>query len=278
MSRHDSPLSRRALLGGAAALGASLPLSALAAETPSAAPAPAPARRTFVLVHGSWHGGWCWRKLVPLLRQAGHDVFAPSLSGLGEHSHRLTRDVTLSTHVQDVVELLQFEDLKDVILVGHSYAGMVITGVADKAAERLSQLVYLDAFVPQPGQTVFDNMSPKIRDGWRQVAKKSGEGWWVPPLLDAKAMGVSDPADAAWVDARLRRMPIAPFEQPLKFNEAKVAKLKRSYLRCTGFPGFATLAPRLREGGWDVEELASGHDAMLAAPAELAQALLKRAA
>lgn len=272
----DASLTRRTLLGGVAALGAALPLSARA-ESPSPAPATNAVRRTFVLVHGSWHGGWCWRKVVPLLRQAGHDVYAPSLAGLGERSHRLTRDVNLATHVRDVVELLQFEDLRDVILVGHSYAGMVITGVADQAAERLSQLVYLDAFVPESGQSGFDNMSPKIRESWRNHATKTGEGWWVKPLLDAKAMGVTDAADAAWVDSRLRRMPIATFEQPLKFSEPKLAKLTRSYIRCSGFSGFGPTAKRVRERGWDVQELACGHDAMVAAPAELARALLTRA-
>lgn len=277
MSGDDSTLTRRGLLGGAVALGASLPLAARA-EPVSPTPAASPKRRTFVLVHGSWHGGWCWRKVVPLLRQAGHEVFAPSLSGLGERSHRLTRDVSLATHIHDVAELLQFEDLRDVILVGHSYAGMVITGVADKAAERLSQLVYLDAFVPESGQSGFDNMSPKIRESWRNHAAKGGEGWWVRPLLDAKAMGITDPADAAWVDARLRRMPIATFEQPVTFSEARLTKLARSYIWCSGFGGFGPTAKRVRERGWDVQELACGHDAMVAAPAELARALLTRAA
>lgn len=273
MSGDDSVLTRRDVLGAAAALGASLPSSARAE-----APAPArPTGRTFVLVHGSWHGGWCWRKLVPLLRGAGHAVYAPSLSGLGEHSHRLTRDVNLATHIQDVVELLHFEDLRDVILVGHSYAGMVITGAADRASERLSRLVYLDAFVPEPGQTGFDNMSPKNRESWRNHAAKTGEGWWVRPLLDAKALGVTDAADAAWLEHRLRPMPIATYEQPVHYSEARLAKLTRSYLRCTGFGGFGPTAKRVRERGWDVAELACGHDAMVAAPEALAQALLTRA-
>ena len=215
--------------------------------------------------------------MAPLLREAGHAVYTPSLSGLGEHSHRLTRDVDLATHVKDVVELLQFEDLRDVTLVGHSYAGLVITGVADQAAERLAGLVYLDAFVPEPGQTGFDNMSPRIRDSWRHHAAKTGEGWWVRPLLDAKALGVTDAAEAAWVDQRLRRMPLATFEQPVRFSEARLAKLARRYIWCSGFAGFGPTAKRVRERGWEVTELACGHDAMLAAPAELARALLTRA-
>ncbi|XXF77202.1 alpha/beta fold hydrolase [Myxococcaceae bacterium GXIMD 01537] len=269
----DARLSRRELLGGAVALGAALPAAG------AGSPAPARrARRTFVLVHGSWHGGWCWRKVVPLLREAGHDVFAPTLSGLGDRAHTLTRDVGLSTHIQDVVELLHFDDLRDVILVGHSYAGMVISGVAGQVAERLSRLVYLDAFVPTPGQSGFDNMSPRIRQSWRNRAAKDGEGWWVPPFMDAKALGVTDPADAAWVDQRLRRMPIATFEQPVRFSEEKLAGLARTYLRCAGFGGFGPTAERLRAKGWDVRDLPCGHDAMLAAPVELSQALLALAA
>src|SRR5690349_6349785 len=111
---------------------------------------------TFVLVHGAWHGGWCWRKLSPLLAAQGHEVFAPTLTGLGERSHLAGPEVGLAVHVQDVASLLEFEDLREVILVGHSYGGMVLAGVAGRAAERLSQLVYLDAYVPRHGQSMVD--------------------------------------------------------------------------------------------------------------------------
>lgn len=275
------PLSSRREVLRAALLGAALPAaSALAGEvktSPSAGPAPAaPASggRTFVLVHGAWHGGWCWRKLAPLLRQAGHAVYTPTLTGVGERAHLLTREVGLATHVEDVTQLLPFEDLRDVILVGHSYAGVVVSGAASAAAERIRHVVYLDAYVPKGGTSVFDNMSSKIRDRWRQVIAAKGEGWLVPPMLDAKAMGVTDAADAAWVDARLRRMGVRAFEEPVALDEAKLAKLERSYIRCAGFPGFAPIAQRAREQGWRVQEIPSGHDAMVAAPEALARALL----
>jgi pimeloyl-ACP methyl ester carboxylesterase len=111
---------------------------------------------TFVLVHGSWHGGWCWRKVTPLLRLAGHEVYTPTLAGLGEHAHTLSREVNLETHIMDVVNLMQFEDLKDVILVGHSMGGMVIAGAANASPDRIRQLVYLDAVTPSDGQSLFD--------------------------------------------------------------------------------------------------------------------------
>src|SRR5689334_15631432 len=114
----------------------------------------------YLLVHGAWHGGWCWRRVVPLLRAAGHEVFTPTLTGLGERVHLLTRDVGLDTHAQDVIGVLEYEDLRDVVLVGHSYGGMVITAVAERAAERLAHLVYLDAFVPRDGQSQMDLLGP----------------------------------------------------------------------------------------------------------------------
>ena len=103
---------------------------------------------TFVLVHGAWHGGWCWKKVAPLLRSAGHEVYTPTLTGLGERDHLLTRDIGLDTHIQDIVNVLEYEELTQVVLVGHSYGGMVVTGVAERAHERLRQLVYLDAATP----------------------------------------------------------------------------------------------------------------------------------
>lgn len=298
MSEHDSSIRRRELLGAVALGLAALPAaSAVAAGTakapaagaakttaPAAGPAktaaPAPAKKgsakPFVLVHGAWHGGWSWTKLRPLLEQAGHPVFTPTLTGLGDRSHLLHKGIDLSTHVTDVIQLLEFEDLHDVILVGHSYAGMVVTGVAAQAAERLDRIVYLDAFVPRTGMASFDNLPPEARQGWTKVAAEKGDGWRLPPLLSAKDMGVTDPKDVAWLEPRLRPMPLAAFEQPLVFDEAKVARLKRNYLRCKGFPGTEPIAAQLTKQGWDVQVLDAGHDVMVAAPAELAKALLSR--
>jgi pimeloyl-ACP methyl ester carboxylesterase len=122
---------------------------------------------TYVLIHGGWHGGWCWARVAPILRAAGHDVYAPSLTGLGDRVHLLSPSVRLETHIEDVLGVLSYEDLRDVVLVGHSYGGMVITGVADRAADRVSHLVYLDAFVPRDGECLLDLLPEERADaGW----------------------------------------------------------------------------------------------------------------
>src|SRR5262249_14497470 len=132
---------------------------------------------TYVLVHGAWHGGWCWKKVTPLLRASGYAVFTPTLTGLGERSHLLSPEVSLHTHIQDVVAVVEYEDLREVMLVGHSYGGMVITGVAERVPARLSQLVYLDAFVPEHGQALLDLHSPDERARFQELARTQGEGW-----------------------------------------------------------------------------------------------------
>jgi pimeloyl-ACP methyl ester carboxylesterase len=136
---------------------------------------------TFVIVHGAWSGGHAWRWVRPLLRAAGHEVFTPALTGLGERSHLASTQVDLDTHVLDVVGVLEFEDMDQVVLVGHSSGGMVITGVADRAPERLAQLVYLDAEVPMDGQSEFDLLAPEERAGYQQAATSKGQGWQIPP-------------------------------------------------------------------------------------------------
>jgi pimeloyl-ACP methyl ester carboxylesterase len=136
---------------------------------------------TFVIVHGAWSGGHAWRWLRPLLRTAGHEVFTPTLTGLGERAHLAGAQVDLDTHIRGVLGVLEFEDLDQVVLVGHSYGGMVITGVADQAPQRLTQLVYLDAEVPTDGQCEFDLLAPEERDGYQQAATTTGQGWQIPP-------------------------------------------------------------------------------------------------
>src|SRR3954466_2877755 len=164
---------------------------------------------TFVLVHGAWHGGWCWRKLTPLLRAAGHQVFTPTLTGLGDRAHLLSADVDLTTHIKDIAAVLEYEDLRDVVLVGHSYAGMVIAGVAEKAGARLAQLVYLDAFLPEDGKSVKDyaGVPPTRADGWR-----------MPAVGGPRFYGVTDQDDAAWVTRHLVDQSIRTFTQPIALS------------------------------------------------------------
>ena len=230
---------------------------------------------TFTLVHGSWHGGWCWQKVAPLLRESGHEVYAPTLTGLGARSHLLNCGVDLSTHITDVVSLLHYEDRSEVILVGHSYAGMVITGVAAKAPERLGCLVYLDAYVPADGQSEFDLWPPEQQATAREDMA-AGRGMRQP--LAPGVLGITDAALADWVGARLTPHPLSTYEQPAPLGVPTSAVLPRVYIHCTEgpiAPRFATFADQARAASWDVREIATGHDAMLTAPNELASVLLE---
>lgn len=261
-------LSRRALCTALGALGVTR--MAQAAEV---------ARAPFVLVHGSWHGGWCWKDVAQALRARGHAVFAPTLTGLAERAGLATPEVGLSVHVRDVVDLLAAEDLRGAVLVGHSYAGLVITGAAAAAPARVGRLVYLDAVVPEPGQSGFDLLRPDYVASWRKKAQEKGEGWRVPPMLSAKALGIEDPALAKEVEARLTPMPIATWDEKLQFDARAVAAVPRAYVRCKRFPGFGPTYAKLQQaGGWTLRELDAGHDAMLTAPGALAALLLELAA
>ncbi len=229
---------------------------------------------TFVLVPGSWHGGWCWRKIVPLLREGGYEVLAPTLTGTGDRSHLLTRDTDLALHIQDIVQTVEYEDLHEVILVGHSYGGMVITGVAEHVLERIACLIYLDFLPPDDGQCVFD-FTPDGGASARWAALSDGDGWLVPPR-SPEAFGVDEPIDIAWMQARLRPMPLATFEQPVRARIA--ARLPRSLILCSESKGFSHVVRRAQDAKLAYHELAAGHDAMVTAPAELAQILLACAA
>lgn len=233
---------------------------------------------TLVLVHGAWHGGWCWRHLATLLRAAGHQVHNPTLTGLGERSHLRTpleTGVGLDTHIQDVANVLEYEDLRDVVLVGHSYAGMVITGVADRVADRIRHLVYLDAFVPADGQSLFDISRPERREIFREQARQHRGLIPSPP---PQLFGVTDPPAVDWVAARLGPQPVHTFEQPLTLrSDPAAAALPRTYLYCLRgplVPIFEPFAARARtDPGWGYQELITAHDAMITTPHALTAAL-----
>jgi pimeloyl-ACP methyl ester carboxylesterase len=235
---------------------------------------------TFVLIHGSWHGGWCWRKVVPLLQSRGHRVYTPTLTGLGERSHLLSPEVDLGTHIRDVCQVLEYEDLGGVALVGHSYAGMVLSGVAEQMPERIGRLIYLDALVPQNGQCGFDVM-PGSREGAEEAARARGQGWFVPPP-EPQVFGVEDPADVSWMKARLCPMPLAVHEQTLQITNADARKLPKGYLLCVGYQMFSPAAQRAKDEAvryakaheWDVRELKAPHDSMVTAPRELSGLLI----
>jgi pimeloyl-ACP methyl ester carboxylesterase len=229
----------------------------------------------FVLVHGGWHGGWCWNRVAPLLRAAGHDVWTPTLTGLADRAHALTPETDLRTHIRDIVGLLVFEDLGRVILVGHSYAGMVIAGVAAEAPDRIAHVVYLDAFVPQEGDSLMTLLSPEREFYYRTHAVQRDQIWRVPPP-PVDALGVRDAADAVWMQARLTDQPLRSFDQEL--TTVAPSTLPRTYIHCTEGPivgSFAPFASRAQtDPSWSYVELATGHDAMIIEPRALAELLL----
>lgn len=237
---------------------------------------------TYVLVHGGGHGGWCYQKVARLLRGEGHEVHALSLTGLGERSHLIGPSVDLDTHVTDVTALLHYEDLADVILVGHSYGGMVITGAADRAADRVGRLVYLDAACPKDGQSLVDVSGPRIT--WTRKLGKVVDGVelvLLPETSDVGQMyGVTDPDDAAWMTARLTPHPWRCFEQPLRLtNPAAFRAIPQYHIVCTSTLAFRdpTLMAQARADGrlWDID---TGHDLMITEPRATADALLQVAA
>ena len=236
----------------------------------------------FVLVHGAWHGAWCWARVLPLLRAAGHVVHAVTLTGVGERAHLLSADIRLATHIQDVLGLIACEELDDVVLVGHSYGGIVITGVAAALQGArpglLRHLVYVDASAPHSGESWSSPHQPDVVAARIAAGRKSGGVSFPPP--DAAVFGLAG-ADRDWVNRRMTPQPFGLYQDPLEFDEVAVASLPRTFIDCIA-PAFPNIAPmRLRvraEPGWRVIELATGHDAMVSAPRELAAALLGCAA
>ncbi|HEX6707936.1 MAG TPA: alpha/beta hydrolase [Albitalea sp.] len=232
----------------------------------------------FVLVHGAWAGAWAWKRVLPGLWSAGHRAFAVSLSGVGERSHAMSPQIRLDTHIADVHAVIEAEELQGALLVGHSYAGMVITGVADRLADsgRLRHLVYLDAVVPQPHESWSSGHAADTRAARRKAIAESG----VIPPTDPSAFGLEGD-DRAWVLRRQTPQPGAVYDDALDFDPARVARWPRTFIDCTR-PALATIAvmrQRVRaEPGWNVVEIATGHLAMVSAPQALLQALLRAAA
>jgi pimeloyl-ACP methyl ester carboxylesterase len=232
---------------------------------------------TFVLVHGAWHGSWCWKRVHKALQAEGHDVFTPSLTGVGERSHLISSQVNLDTHIADVVNLMRWEELTDVVLCGHSYGGCVVTGVADRSAERLHAVVYLDAFILENGQSLHDALPPEVAEPQVRGARESGDGWRVPPIT-AEFFQVNA-ADRAWVDRQCTPQPLATFQQRLRvdrqFPVSNVTHILATGYEHSPFPPFHELAKRK---GWKTLTIDCGHDVMLDKPAELVAMLVGAAA
>jgi len=232
---------------------------------------------TYVLVHGGGHGGWCYQKVARLLRDQGHDVYTPTLTGLGEREHLLSTKVDLDLHITDVVKLLQFEGLREVILVGHSYGGMVITGVADRAFEHIGHLVYLDAATPENGQSLVDVAGPLMELARVDGRIVDGVELVLYPGEDPMSFyGVTDPALIAWMKPKLTPHPWQCFEQKLVLeNESATRDIPQTHIVCTD-----TLATRdvdalraVSDGRlWDID---TGHDLMITEPEAVAELLMR---
>ncbi|PXY22700.1 alpha/beta fold hydrolase [Prauserella muralis] len=228
---------------------------------------------TFVLLHGAWHGGWVWQRVAPALRAEGHDVHTPTLTGVSDRAHLLSASVGLGTHVQDVVALVETHDLDDVVLVGHSYAGQVVTAVADRIGERLSRRVYLDAFVGDDGEAAIDLLPETVAGHYRESVAGPGFGWLIP-VRSLTVLGVTEQADLDWLGARLTPHPWLTYTEPLRLSGAGES-VPATFVECTDWMRvFQPHAERAAARGWPVQHVATGHEAMVTAPKELADVLL----
>lgn len=228
---------------------------------------------TFVVCHGAWSAAWAWKKVRPLLRAAGHEIFTPTYTGLGERAHQVNRSINLDAHIADVLAVLDCEDLRDVVLVGHSYGGMVATGVADRAVERVAKLVYLDAFVPENGQSLFDLLPASQRVSRQEGVGAQGDGWLLPPNPPPAD---TSPEDIAWITPRRRWQPIGTFIQPLVLKNAG-SHLPRTYIYCTRIAPddmFGQFARRFKaDPAWKVHDIDASHSPNITAPEALTRLL-----
>lgn len=238
-----------------------------------------PLSPTFVLVHGAFHGGWCWRRVADRLIAAGMRVFTPTMTGLGDRAHLMDPRVGFATFVQDVVGLIEAEELADIVLVGHSFGGAVITGVADKIPHRIARLIYLDAIVPESGRSALSLLPPETQEIRLRTARATPGGLTIP--LPTETMFDLPPGpDRDWVARRITPHPLASYTDPVMLNAPVGNGLPRLYIRCTDpvYPAVVPSYDRVRaEGGWVLADIATGHDAMVSAPEALVELLMQHA-
>jgi pimeloyl-ACP methyl ester carboxylesterase len=265
MANH--PVTRRTALG-AAAVG-------VAAFEATRAMAQANERKTFVLVHGAWHGGWCWRRVADILEKHGHKVFAPSLTGNGDRSHLLSKDVILDTHIADIVNLATWEDLNGICLVAHSYGGWPASGALEQIHDRVAAIVWLDAFKPENGQRGTDFASEFSRKALEEAVAKGEPGRKGPP---AKTFSLSE-KDYAWIDSKLTLQPNGVATQPIVLTGKRETIAKKTYIRAPKYPQAAfdkALAQCKADPTWQTfVNDDTGHDVMIDQPQWLADVLLK---
>jgi pimeloyl-ACP methyl ester carboxylesterase len=239
---------------------------------------------TFVLVHGGFYGGWAWQRVARLLRADGHEVYTPTLTGFGERSHLLSRSVTLDMHIQDVANLLRYEDLREVILVAHSYGGMVITGVADRLLDRVALLVYMDAHIGANGKSSLDLLSGGTSDTLDDMSETTADDdQWLLPPLPPDATGIVSAEDLAFIGDKMGPLPLPILSHKLRLSHDLPHCLPHAYIRCTDRSGLLKYFPSdplmpfyaqiASEPGWTIRDLASGHDPMVTHPRELAAVL-----
>lgn len=227
-----------------------------------------------VLVSGAWHGGWCWDRVAPILRAAGHDVYAPTLTGVSDRAHMVNPSVGLSTHIEDVAALIEAHDLRDATILGHSYAGQVITGVADRVSDRLAKRIYLDAFVGQDGEAAIDLLPEKIAGHYHESVEEKGFGWLIP-TRSLEVLGVTADEDLSWLRPRLTPHPWKTYTEPLQLsgNQDKVAA---AFIECVDWMRvFTPQAEKAAALGWPTHEIATGHEAMVTAPDKLAELIIE---
>jgi pimeloyl-ACP methyl ester carboxylesterase len=230
---------------------------------------------SFVVAHGAWSAGWAWKKMHPRLAARGHRLVTPTYSGLGERAHLARPDIDLATHIADIVAVLEIEDLTQVNLIGHSYGGMVATGVADRARARVAQLIYLDAFAPDDGESLYDLLPAETR-AQRQAGVQDGDGWRIPP---GPMPPDTAPEDVAWCAPRRMPQPAKTFEQKLTFQNGPLT-LPRHYIYCARRPPddrFRRFYERAKREGWGACALDSSHNPHITCPDALADLLTRLA-
>jgi pimeloyl-ACP methyl ester carboxylesterase len=264
---------RKLVLGAAAALAA----GCTRGNDPSTTAGPRAAAgnaTTFLVAHGAWSAGWSWKKMHPLMSAAGHRLLVPTYTGLGEREHLASPEVDLETHINDVLGVIKFEELEDFVLVGHSYGGMVATAVADRVPERIRKLIYVDAFVPRDGQSLFDLVPPQTRD--RLLAgMAAGDGWRVPSMPIPED---TSPGDVAWIERFRMPQPLHCFDRPVKLSgDIKVPRAYLYALRRPAVDTFGPFAARAKEEGWEYREMDASHSPQVTAPELLADLLVSLA-
>jgi len=234
---------------------------------------------TFLLVHGAWHGGWCWRRTATILRARGHDVFTPTLTGLGERAHLLTPGTNLSTHIEDITALIEAEEIEDIILCGHSYSGAIIANVADRQPSRIAALVFLDAFIPQPGRSLLDLDAPERQEAILSRVVETEKGAVLPPA-PAVIYALASESDREWVDRRCTPHPLVPFKDANELTGAWRSVRRLAYISTERFqpPDFRDIAAGLAgDPLFTCQSITAGHDAMLDEPERLADMLIGHA-